>query len=157
MAAMLAAAGVVAARWFRGRIYASTLAIAIPLAIGAALQFFAAGGAPIAWPPLKLWPAGFVGDVTLTTMLAVLTALALPPGRWRQLTAMVVAEAAWWILPIAFAAAGMPLAIADYAGSNAFTVVAPIAGAAAAPLAAWACAGFATALSAMPLSAPNSA
>ena len=157
IAALLVAAGIVAARWFRGRVYATTFAIAIPLAIGAALQFFAAGGAPIAWPPLKLWPAGFVGDVTLTTMLAVLASLALPPGRWRQLTAMLVAEAAWWILPIAFTAAGVPLAIAEYAGSNAATVVAPIAGAAAAPLAAWACAGFVTVLSGTPLSAPNPA
>jgi hypothetical protein len=138
--------------WKRRGMTAAVIAVMCALALGAMLQFFAAGTTALSWPPLKVWPATFIGIVTLTTMMAALIGLAGGRRLRRALVAIIVAEALWWILPDALAAAGIAVRMQHYRMTDDIVVmIAPIAGAFAVPFAAWATAGLAAALAGLPI------
>jgi hypothetical protein len=131
---------------------AASIAGMCALALGAALQFFGAGTTALSWPPLKVWPATFIGVVTLTTIMAALIGLAVGRRLRRALVTIVVAETLWWILPDALPAAGIAVRMQHYRMTDDIVVmIAPIAGAFAVPFAAWATAGLAAALAGLPI------
>ncbi|MGH7931808.1 MAG: HEAT repeat domain-containing protein [Candidatus Binataceae bacterium] len=134
--------GIGACLW-RGGITLATPAIVAfgAFAAGSILQLFATTHAAGAWPPLRLWPATFVGNVTIATMVAALIAFAFEPGRRRTIAAFITAEVSWWILPLVLAATGVSLHTRHYGGGMT-TLLAPIAGACAVPFLAWALTGL---------------
>jgi hypothetical protein len=132
------------------------IAASCAVALAALLQCFATGYGVSSWPPLKLWPATSVGNVTLTTMIAASVALAARPGWRRALTAVAVAEALWWLLPVVLAAGGITMGIQRYGSrEDILLIIAPIAGAIAVPVAAIAVAGFSAAVSGLPFTAED--
>jgi len=151
-AAILIAALAASFAWKRRGLMAASIAGMCALALGAALQLFGAGTTALSWPPLKVWPATFIGVVTLTTIMAALIGLAVGRRLRRALVTIVVAEALWWILPDALAAAGIAVRMQHYRMTDDIVVmIAPIAGAFAVPFAAWATAGLAAALAGLPI------
>jgi len=126
---------------------AATIAGICALGLGAVLQFYAAGTTALSWPPLKVWPATFIGVVALTTLIAALIGLAAGRGLRRALAAIVAAEVLWWVVPEALTATGVAVRMQHYRVTDDIVVmIAPIAGAFAVPFAAWATAGLAAAL-----------
>jgi len=131
---------------------AATIAGICALGLGAVLQFYAAGTTALSWPPLKVWPATFIGVVALTTLIAALIGLAAGRGLRRALAAIVAAEVLWWVVPEALTAAGVAVRMQHYRMTDDIVVmIAPIAGAFAVPFAAWAIAGLAAALAGLPI------
>jgi len=86
---------------------AVVIAALCTLAAGTMLQFYSTGPYAQSWPPLRLWPATFVGDATLTMLVASIIALQAGSGRQRAVIAIVAAEALWWLIPAVLAAAGI--------------------------------------------------
>jgi hypothetical protein len=131
---------------------AVVIAALCTLAAGALLQFYSTGPYAQSWPPLRLWPATFVGDATLTMLVASIIALQAGSGRQRAVIAIAAAEALWWLIPAVLAAAGITLQMQHYnAGYDFVLLLAPIAGALAIPFAAWAIEGLAASLAGLPV------
>jgi len=131
---------------------AVVIAALCTLAAGALLQFYSTGPYAQSWPPLRLWPASFVGDATLTMLVASIIALQAGSGRQRAVIAIVAAEALWWLIPAVLAAAGITLQMQHYSAAYDFVLwLAPIAGALPIPFAAWAIEGLAASRAGLPV------
>ena len=131
---------------------AVVIAALCTLAAGAMLQFYSTGSYAQSWPPLRLWPATFVGDATLTMLVASIIALQAGSGRQRAVIAIVAAETLWWLIPAVLAAAGITLKMQHYSAAYDFVLwLAPIAGALPIPFAAWAIEGLAASFAGLPV------
>ncbi len=131
---------------------AVVIAALCTLAAGALLQFYSTGPYAQSWPPLRLWPATFVGDATLTMLVASIIALQAGSGRQRAVIAIVAAETLWWLIPAVLAAAGITLKMQHYSAAYDFVLwLAPIAGALPIPFAAWAIEGLAASFAGLPV------
>jgi len=131
----------------RGAAAAGIAALAA-LGIGALLQFTASKGLPMfLWPPPHLWLGTFAADFMLAVMLAAVGGTMLRPGTRRVMGSIVIAEIAWWGIPIYAGAAGLTLSIAQQRMEvNWLVFLGTAVGAVAAPAAAWATASLASAI-----------
>src|SRR5260370_40910103 len=78
---------------------AVVIAALCTLAAGAMLQFCSMGPYAQSWPPLRLWPATFVGDATLTMLVASIIALQAGSGRRQALISIVAAAELCGLIP----------------------------------------------------------
>ncbi|HZO83447.1 MAG TPA: HEAT repeat domain-containing protein [Candidatus Binataceae bacterium] len=83
--------------------------------VPAAMLQFSSGSMmdAMVWPPLRLWPATALGSVAATLLVAEAVTLALG-RRWLVPGALLVGEAAWWLIPALLDAWGISLAMQHY-------------------------------------------
>ncbi len=139
----------IAALWLRMRAVAGVALAALgTVGMATMLQFSATKGVPaFLWPQPRLWLGTFAGDFALAVMCAGVAGVLLRPGYRRVMGSILIAEAAWWVIPRAAEAAGLTLSAAEPRMSmGSLVLMGTLVGAAAAPAAAWAMASLAAGL-----------